>query len=193
MLAADRLILDLVETTLLHPAVLELAVTKTIDRLRGRGREVESRRADIVAAIAETDRELLNLTSAIAAGGGNNLGSIVQAISEREARKAVLARELRAIGEQTAPVRFDVSRVKARISSALTNWQTTIRKHVPQARSMLRILLRGRITVTPETRDGVAGFRFRGEGTILTVLAGWFPDFPQGVASPTGFEPVFWP
>jgi len=38
--------------------------------------------------------------------------------------------------------------------------------------------------VTPETRDGVAGFR--GEGTILTVLAGWFPDFPQGVVSLTG-------
>jgi hypothetical protein len=38
-----------------------------------------------VAALGETDRELLNLTSAIPAGSGRNIGSIVQAISEREA------------------------------------------------------------------------------------------------------------
>ena len=91
MLPADRLILDLVELSLLHPAVLELAVSEA---LSGRGREGEKRRADLSAAIADTYRELLHLTSAIAAGAGGNLVSIVQAIGEREACKAVLTSEL---------------------------------------------------------------------------------------------------
>jgi hypothetical protein len=51
--------------------------------------------------------------------------------------------ELAALGRQHAEVRIDPAAVKARIASALDEWQTTSRKHVPQARSMLRKLLRG--------------------------------------------------
>jgi hypothetical protein len=53
--------------------------------------------------------------------------------------------------------------------------------------------LRGRITVTPEERNGLSGFRFRGEGTVQKLLSGWLADFPHKVASPAGFEPAFWP
>ena len=184
MAEADRLIFELVETTLLHPAVLEMAISKVVQRISGRGNEVEGRRSDLVAAIADTDRELLHLTSAIAAGGGGNLASIIQAIGEREARKAALVRELAMLGERTATVRCDPATVKSRVAGVVSDWQTTIRRHIPQARSMLRKLLKGRLTVTPEERNRVPGFRFHGAGTIKEVLRGWFPDFPQGVASP---------
>ena len=46
MSGADEVILNSVETTLLHPAVIELAIQKTIARVNGRGRETETRRAD---------------------------------------------------------------------------------------------------------------------------------------------------
>ena len=38
-------------------------------------------------------------------------------------------------------------------------------------------------------------YRFRGFGTLLPLIEGIIPTFlvPQSVASPTGFEPVFWP
>ena len=70
MAGADEVILNAVETTLLHPAVIEVAIQKTIARVNGRGHETETRRADLVAAIATTEAELLRLTGAIAAGGG---------------------------------------------------------------------------------------------------------------------------
>jgi hypothetical protein len=169
------------------PAVLELAVTKAVERLRGRGREGETKRADLVSAIEETDRELLNLTAAIASGNGGSISSIVQAISEREAPKTILARELKALGELPPAIRFDRATVKTRIAAIVDEWQTSIRKHVPQARSMLRKLLKGRITVTPEERQGVPRFRFYGEGRLQPVLAGWMPDFPQGGTFPSSF------
>jgi hypothetical protein len=60
----------------------------------------------------------------------------------------------------------------------------------PQARSAGALdaqeAVARRITVTPEAREGVPGFRFQGEGTIRIALTGWFPAFPQAVASPTG-------
>ena len=48
--------------------------------------------------------------------------------------------------------------------------------------------MRGRITVTPEERNGLPGFRFRGEGTVQKLLTGWLADFPHKVASPAGFD-----
>ena len=80
MSEADRLILDLAERTLLHPAVLERAIQGG-GRISGRGHEVEVHRSGVVAAIADTDRELLHLTSAIAAGGGGNVASIIEAMA----------------------------------------------------------------------------------------------------------------
>lgn len=181
---ADGLILDLVETTLLYPAVLEVAATKTIERLSGRGRQAESKRTELVAALTAVDAELLRLTSALAAGGDFN--AIVEAIAARETKKAGLLLDLRTLGQEHIEFRLDPSFVKARIAEALTEWQTTIRRHIPQARSMLTKLLRGGLTVTPEERDGVSGFRLRGEGSVQRALAGWLPDFPKGAASPTG-------
>lgn len=64
-------------------------------------------------------------------------------------------------------------------------------RNVPQARQVLRKMLIGRLVMMPETRmDGRLG-KLTGTSTLPRVIG----DAPhsKGVASPTGFEPVFWP
>jgi hypothetical protein len=48
-----------------------------------------------------------------------------------------------------------------------------------------------RITCDVTPVDGT--YRFEGVGTLAPVLAGILPHVPHNLASPTGFEPVFWP
>jgi len=190
MASADRQILDLVETNLLDTTVWESTAARVINWASGRGREATARRAELVAALATLDAELQRLTAALA--GGGDFATIVQGISQREQAKASLLLELKTLGTDRID-RVDVTRFKSIVAhyseKARSDWETNIRRHIPQARSMLTKLLRGRLTVTPEERDGVPGFRFRGEGSVLPALAGWIPDFPKGGASPTGTEP----
>ncbi len=83
---------------------------------------------------------------------------------------------------------------------------------------MIRKVLNGRIVVTPEERHEQPGYRVRGMATVEPLLnvvlrsdvaqsivsplpgdeRGSSKTFAisgsaQGMASPTGFEPVFWP
>ena len=65
-------------------------------------------------------------------------------------------------------------------------------RHTPQARQILRKVLHGRVMVqpTPEREDCYA--EITATATIGKVLAGTVV-VPKVLASPTGFEPVFWP
>jgi hypothetical protein len=60
------------------------------------------------------------------------------------------------------------------------------------ARQIVKKLLAGPLRLTPkQDKDGTRYYELEGEGTFAKMLV----DFahPITVASPTGFEPVFWP
>ena len=57
--------------------------------------------------------------------------------------------------------------------------------HIAQARQILRKLLVGRLVVTPDGDQAEVA----GTGTLGNFLSGII--LPKGMASPTGFEPVF--
>ncbi|MGH8245863.1 MAG: hypothetical protein ACREUU_05460 [Gammaproteobacteria bacterium] len=116
------------------------------------------------------------------------------AIKEREGKRQALTAELQGLDGQQAVGRLDTRAIDRKIDTALADWRQTIRRHLPQARQMARKLLRDRITFTPQTDDlGRAGWRYHAEGSVSKLLPGVLPEFPQAVASPTGFEPVFRP
>jgi len=54
-------------------------------------------------------------------------------------------------------------------------------------------MLRDRLTFKPEQRSKQRGYGFTGQGSIMQLLTGMIPELSQAMASPTGFEPVFWP
>ena len=75
-------------------------------------------------------------------------------------------------------------------SSSLVQLRTTrlLRRHVPQARQILRKLLVDRVVFTPRTDH----YEFVGPWTLGKLVSG-VVDLPQRMASPTGFEPVSQP
>ncbi len=68
------------------------------------------------------------------------------------------------------------------------DWQTLLQRHTPQARQILAKVLRDKLMFLPEVQNGRKGYRFRGEGTIVTLLTGLVPEFSQAVASPGRFS-----
>lgn len=187
---ADAEILNLLERELLDPDVIREAVDRVRAVAGGRGRSLESRRSAVTTAIAAVDAELGRLTAALAAGA--ELGSVVTAIKEREGRKAGLTRELEALADCVAIGALDPRAVDRKIDAALREWSTTIRKHIPQARQMVRKLLKDRITFTPQVdANGRNGWAYHAEGSVAKLLPGVMPEFPQAMASPPGTNNVY--
>jgi hypothetical protein len=74
----------------------------------------------------------------------------------------------------------------------LMDWRGALRRHVPQARQILRKLLVGKLTMKPFRVGRKGAFEFSGQASLGRFLAS-VPGLPQAVASPPGFEPGFQP
>jgi len=79
--------------------------------------------------------------------------------------------------------------IRAELEGLLENWRDLLAEHAVKTSQILRKLLTKGIRFVPEARDGLRGYRLEAEGTVRPLLA----EVVQDVASPTGFEPVFWP
>ena len=66
-------------------------------------------------------------------------------------------------------------------------------RHVQATRQLLRKLLVGRITFSPDREAGAGVIRFRGQGTLQPIIGRLELQGVQGLVAPTGFEPVFQP
>ena len=81
----------------------------------------------------------------------------------------------------------------------LDEWHATIRGNVTEARGLLSVVLRERITFTPKAdAGGAALYELRipiaFDRILVSLVPGLEAGFARvGLASPTGFEPVFWP
>lgn len=179
---ADAAVLSSIEANVLDPRVLDAAVRRAAKRLSDPcGSFGPSKlRRDLVAI----DRELANLTAAVAAGG--DVASLVTAMRDRETQRRLLLERLRASDAPTLSPPAVVADLQAR----LTDWRSLLSDETPKARTLLKRLIVGRLTMAP-TAEGF--YRFEGKGTLEPLLAGAIPTVPQSMASPTGFEPVFWP
>jgi hypothetical protein len=166
MATADEAILTALESNLLHPRVLETAVHRVTERLcrerRGNPREATARE------LAAVDRELSNLTAAVAAGG--DVPALVVAIRTREAqRRALLDR----LVQTSEPVELDSRAVMADLRARLDDWRELLREETPHARGLLKQLIVGRVLMEPD-RERVC-YRFRGTGTLLPLVEGIMP------------------
>jgi hypothetical protein len=115
---------------------------------------------------------------------------VVGAIREREARRQALAAELVSLrqDEATAPANLRV--ILPEVRRRLTDWQGLLGQETTQARKMLRALLEGRIVFTPNVEE--RSCVFQASGNYEELFRGLI-SLPKALASPTGFEPVFWP
>jgi len=107
-------------------------------------------------------------------------------VKAREIRRAEIRRELLVLDQQESLASTDRGALEERVRSVLRDWRGLLGKHVAQARQIISKLLDGRLSVTPECKNRVRGFRLSGTGSFLKCLSE-LPQIPRrAVASPTG-------
>ena len=113
------------------------------------------------------------------------------AIKAREQERAQLERRHRDLKRAIVPRRVDQTLDELKVD--VERWRGLLRTtHVPQARRVLRKVLRTRIVFKPEARGEVDGVAFWAEGSLKSLLEGFVPGVHM-VASPAGFEPALPP
>jgi hypothetical protein len=78
----------------------------------------------------------------------------------------------------------------------IADWRGLLQRNRQEARTVLHALLVGPLRLTPIDTERRRGYEFAGLVALDRLIAGVM-DLPLRtrvvVASPTGFEPVFWP
>ncbi len=183
----NRLVLDAFESDILRPEHVERVIRGVVARLRPSVEDRESRRAALRAELIMVERELERLTAAITAGG--ELAPLVTALKARETRRQMLKRELASLG---AVDDVDVHQLETEARRRLTEWRDLLQLDVvPKSRQMLKKLLAEPLRARPIEDGSMRGWELTGRGSFGKLLAGLL--VANTVASPTGFEPVFWP
>jgi hypothetical protein len=90
---------------------------------------------------------------------------------------------------QQAP-RLDRRAVERQVRERLIHWRSMLTGETADGRELFREVLRGPIRFTPDL--DARAYHFVGEVELGRLFSGIVSLAPF-VASPTGFEPVFWP
>jgi site-specific DNA recombinase len=179
----DDAVLQTLGGDVLRPPVVMAILDGVLEAMSPRtlARDVEELRAEKLAI----EGELLRLTNAIAAGG--DLVPLLDALKSRQVRRDELTAAL--VARESFDVqRFDRKAIQAKVEEHVNSWRALLTNHVEDGRRLLREVLAGPLRFTPERK----AYRFEGEAAIGRLFAGVAGVAPF-LASPTGFEPVFWP
>jgi site-specific DNA recombinase len=177
MADADLAVLAAVEQTLMHPDVVARAIAHAeAAQLRDRD---ETSVAGLEAELKSLAVASRRLTAAIEEGG--QLAPLVAAIDVQERRRKDV--EARLTAARTPRPSANATTLRATLEGYLTDWRGLLRGHVHQGQQVLRRLIVGRVTFTPEA-EGY--YRFAGSGTVKPLLGGVI----RNLASPAGFEPA---
>ena len=179
----DDDVLQALAGDVLRPAVVMAVIDGVLEEMNPQAQAGELAR--LRAEALTVDREMERLTEAIAAG--SQLGPLLDALKVRQARRDVLAAAV-AARDAVDVRRFDRKTIEATVKEKVAGWRTLLSKSIEDGRQVLREVLVGPLRFTPEGRT----YRFEGEAAIGQIVAGMV-GLPTVVASPTGFEPVFWP
>jgi hypothetical protein len=99
-------------------------------------------------------------------------GDRIPKIKELEARQADIDAELERLrSDRRRPL--TLREVQQRLDTLLIDWRSGLRRNIPQARQMLRLLLAGQVVFKEEPRGRQQGFRLTTRGTtggLITIV-----------------------
>ena len=179
---ADEAILGSLRRYVLDPEVVHRAVHEATVELQASLNQPDPDHANYAAELTQVDRELTRLLDALAAGG--DFRSLLAAVKTREHRRLELLATLDALKRRQAAARFDPASVADEVRGYVAAWRQVLTAQVPDARQMLRQLLKQPVAFTPRAEDGV--YAFQGVACLGDLLAGVI--LPTSVASPSGDE-----
>jgi hypothetical protein len=173
----DEAVLKTLAGDALRPAVVNAVIDGVLRELEPQraARDVDRLRSELQTV----DREVANLTRAIAAGG--HLEPLLAELKVRQDRCQQLRARL-AAWAAVSPARFNRRTVEAKIHAHLERWRGLLTKHVEDGRQFFREALTGPVRFAPEGRT----YRFEGElalGRLLGVagLVAPLDSSPMGI------------
>jgi site-specific DNA recombinase len=174
MAFADGVVLDMVEGYVLGKDYIEELLAM-----------VDQGASDNVARLTmDRDRlrgEIENLVRSIAAGVPAD--TVAPGIRERELEVARIEVRLRTPREHP-----NIERLRDALTQRATEWRATLRSEPKVARLLLRRLIGPLVLYDESTRPDF----IKADAMVKTGLIDGLAEI-QHMASPTGFEPVFWP
>jgi len=186
MEAIDAEVLATIADDILRPSVVEQAIALALEELSP-ARQHDTREAterELVSVRAECER----LADAIQRGDAIDV--LLDRLRARQARRLELERHLaesRPIVMPNAGPALD-----QRLRAKLADWRRLLTENVEMGREVLQTLLVGPLRFTPVIEARRRGYAFHGAIALDRLVSGVIElKTLTGVASPTGFEPVF--
>jgi site-specific DNA recombinase len=186
MEAIDAEVLATLQDDILRPSVVEQAIALALEELSP-ARQDDTREAlerELVSVRAECER----LADAIQRG--DPIDVLLDRLRARQARRVELERHLAQSRPIATPSAGPV--LEQRLRAKLADWRRLLTENVETGREVLQTLLVGplRFTLVLEARR--RGYAFHGAIALDRLVSGVIElKTLTGVASPTGFEPVF--
>ncbi len=183
----DRAVLQTIAGDLLTPRVITRATRLVLETYDSPNHEADMARleGEVASLVSQTDR----LAEAIATGG--NVPTLLEKLRAKQARLDAVRMDLAALRTRQS-VHVDLRALERELAGRLGDWRRVLFGNIREARTLLRKLLDGPIQFTPKVASGKQVYQYRGRLAIGEVVSG-LVDLPMNLASPTGFEPVFWP
>ena len=189
MSMADRAVLEMIEESILTPAVIEEAIEHLFGMVSEPSESDAQRTANLRASIERLEAEVARLTAAIADAGA--LRTLVDGLKDREARLQELRGALDAAEDRPRPTHLNVDSIRWEALRQLSEWKGLLAQNVSIARQIMRKVLEGRLVFVPRQEADEHWYEFSGEGSLTKFFSDVAPL--KAVASPQGFEPWFQP
>ena len=143
----------------------------------------------------DVERTLANLTETAAKGGA--VPAVLEALNRADAERRALLAEMKSgrtanVSSEEKATAVAVHDLRRTLRGYINDWHATLQGNVTEARGLLDVVLRERITFTPKTVNGVAMYELRipiafdrltrltGAGIGRRILAGRF-GVPKGI------------
>jgi hypothetical protein len=184
---ADGLIVDGIRDECLNPRVLDRALDVALEDMERSLSSRDGRREELTTALARLEGEIRRLSAAVATGG--ELAGLLEALREREARRATLRAELEGLRGRSGSVP-DARSLRRQLAKRVGDWERLLERNGPEARQVLAEVVDGRIEFRPGRREHDRVYEVSARLKPGAILEGICPSW---VASPAGFEPAFRP
>lgn len=154
----------------LDEQVIEAAVARALEQLRGRQRGSADRRVELQRELQLVQARIGHLVEAVKRGRATDV--LLETLEAETARKALIFREMGDLENRCSLASLDARRLAEELKTRASDARGLLGRHVPQARRMLRALLDGRLVCEPfEEEERQRGYKFRATGTYAGLFA----------------------
>jgi site-specific DNA recombinase len=186
MEAIDAEVLATLRDDILRPTVVEQAIALALEELKPA--KQDRARAALERELRDVREDSERLADAIERGG--SLDVLVGRLRARQVRRQEIERQL--AESQTFVVPEPAAGLERRLRQKLADWRGLLEQNVDAARDVLRTLLIDPLRFTPMIEGARRAYAFEGAIALNRLVSGVIElKTRTGLASPTGFEPVF--